>query len=243
MSSVSYVLSGQQRNLFKTQSRVADHVANVNTSGYKAARNVFSELVVHKGAASNDTSFAKIEKVHRDFSQGEMKATYRDLDVAIQGPGFFRLETPLGERYTRAGDFVVNERGVLVSKEGYPVIGPGGGFIELAEGDTNISIKEDGLLSANGEERGQIGIFQFNSQDQQLLRRAGNGLYISNGIEPEISDSSKIAQGMLEGSNVSSVKEMSTLIEVSRRIEENKSLLKGYHDNQMSMISQLSRAN
>lgn len=243
MENVAYVLSARQDHLFKTQERIADHVANVNTLGYKAGRNVFSELITPKKNGTDKTSFSNISQVHRDFSQGIMQKTDRALDVAINGNGFFRLETPLGPRYTRAGDFVVNGNGTLVSKNGYTVTGPGGGSVSFAPQDTEIQIKEDGTVYADGQIRGRIGVFTFNTPQQ--LERAGNGLFIARTEEPKVAliEQTKVAQGMLEGSNVSSIKEMSSLIEVSRGIEQTTNLLKNYQDSQLSMIRQLSQSN
>lgn len=238
-----YVLVTSRSNLFAQQDRIADHVANVNSLGYKPARNIFSEHLVNTSPSAHDTSFPVTKRLHRDFSQGQMQVTNRALDVAVRGPGFFALETPLGQRYTRAGDFSIDANGVLISKDGYPVTGAGGAAIEFNPTDTDISIRASGQVVANGEVRGQIGVFVFDNPQQ--LERAGNGLYLSRLEEPQLADPqlSHIAQGMLESSNVNSTKEMSKLIEVSRGIEQINSLMKNYDDNQLAMIRQLSEAN
>ena len=229
------VLTSKQRNLSKTMNRVADMVANVNTTAFKSESDIYDETI-KRTDPRNQISFDIIKTTKRNYSQGDMITTARELDVAIYGNGFLSVETPWGIRYTRSGNLNVTPEGLLVTKEGYPVLTNGGGTVEFAQGDINIDIAENGLVRSNGEERGQIGLFEF--ENTQLLVKQGKGLYKTT--EPALEPyNSIILQGVLESSNVSSVESMANLIEVSRRIESNKKLSSELHNIKLESIRKL----
>ncbi len=232
-----YVLAARQGDLRKTMDRISDMVANVNTTSFKVESDIYDELDKRMDDRSL-ISFGKISDTKRDFSQGSLIATKRQLDIAINGPGFFMVDTPRGIRFTRAGNLVIDVNGTLVTKEGYPLVGPGGGTIEITEEDINIIIREDGLVSAGIEERGQIGVFEF--EDYQALVREGLGIYKTDQT-PLPSENSRIVQGMVEASNVNSVRAMTDLIEVSRNIETVKRLQKDIHGIKLNSIRTLSK--
>lgn len=224
-------------DLYSTMGRLSDTIANANTTGYKAERNVFDELVL-KTKPQEPLSFSSIETTVRDTSQGGLEATGRQLDAAIRGEGYFKIDSPLGERYTRDGSFTVNAEGILVSQEGYPVLGPGGGNVVFAETDYEVDMLANGIVQGNGEERGQIGVFTF--QNEQFLERVGKNLYRSreNGA---LAEDFEVVQGMLEDSNVNSVTAMTNLIDLTRTIESIKQMESRHHDMQRTAIQRLSR--
>lgn len=232
-----YVLAARQGDLQKTMNRIADMVANVNTTGFKAESDVYSELKQQMDRKEN-VSFGKISDTKRDYSQGDLISTKRELDLAINGSGYFMVETPRGVRYTRGGNLKIDSEGALVTKEGYPLLGPGGGRVELTETDVNIIIRDNGLVSAGAEERGQIGVFEF--EDEQALIKEGQGLYKTdqNAI---LSETSKVVQGMVEASNVNSVRAMTDLIEVSNNIELVRKMQTDIHDIKINSIRTLTR--
>ncbi|PIR37873.1 MAG: hypothetical protein COV35_08060 [Alphaproteobacteria bacterium CG11_big_fil_rev_8_21_14_0_20_39_49] len=232
-----YVLAARQGDLNKTMSRISDMVANVNTTAFKTESDVYDELGERMDDRSH-ISFGTISTSKRDYSQGNLIATKRQLDIAINGPGFIMVDTPRGIRFTRGGNLAVNSEGSIVTKEGYPLLGPGGGTVELTEEDINIIIREDGLVSAGVEERGQIGIFEF--ANYQALVREGQGFYKTDQV-PIPSEASKVVQGMIEASNVNSVRAMTDLIEVSRNIETVKMLQRDIHDIKLNSIKTLTR--
>lgn len=236
-NNITYVLAARKGDLFNTQNRISDMVANVNTTAFKKEQNVYSEL--NKRLDDGDKlSFSNISTTKRDYSQGPLQVTGRQLDIAINGKGYFMVETPWGMRFTRAGNLQANTNGALITKEGYPLVGPGGGQVELAEGDFDITIRENGLVTVGVEERGQIGVFVF--ADESKLIKEGKGLYKTS-QNPEVSEESKIVQGMLEGSNVNSVTAMTQLIEVSRRIDSIKKMENDYHGLQLNAIRSLAK--
>ncbi len=167
-----------------------------------------------------------------------MSTTARPLDVAISGPGYFMVSTPRGFRYTRAGNFKTNSEGILVTKEEYPIMGPGGGQVEFTENDVDVTIRENGLVSSGPEERGQIGVFIF--ENENLMVREGDGLYKTE-QSPIATEDSKVVQGALENSNVNSVTAMTQLIEVSRQIEITAKLQDNYSGLQTNLIRTLTQ--
>lgn len=236
-SNLTYIMAARQNDLMSSQSRIADKAANTNTTAYKAENDIYGELTTRLDNRKN-LSFSNISTTIRDTSQGSMQVTGRQLDIAINGPGYFMVSTPLGLRFTRAGNLKTTSEGVLVTQGGNPLLGSGGGQVEFAEGDTDISIREDGSVTAGVEERGQIAVFVF--ADEQALIREGEGLYRTDQT-PVVAEKSKIAQGMLEDSNANSVRTMTDLIEVSRNIETVKSVQSDYHQMQMDILRRLAR--
>lgn len=236
-NNISYVLAARQADLFKTQDRISDLVANVNTTAFKSEKDVYSEYRKRVDDGSK-ISFSEIKTTKRDTSQGPLNVTGRQLDVAINGPGYFMVETPRGVRFTRAGNLQISSEGSLTTKEGYTLVGPGGGSVEISEEDVDITIRENGLVTAGTEERGQIGIFVF--ADDQLMIKEGKGLYRTSQAA-EVSEESKVVQGMVEGSNVNSVTSMTNLISVSRSIETVKRMQQDFHGLQIRSIRTLAK--
>lgn len=236
-NNVSYVLAARQNDLLKTQNRIADMTANVNTTAFKVEKDVYAAYPVRMDDRSR-VDFSTIDQTKRDATQGSFISTGRQLDVAISGRGYFMVNTPRGTRYTRAGNLAVSPEGVLVTKEGYPLIGPGGGQVEFAPEDNDVTVREDGLVTVGLEERGQIGVFIF--ENEQLMYREGQSLYRTD-QSPTPYETAKVYQGVLEASNVSSVIAMTDLVEVSRNIEQTKQLQQDFHDLQLNIIRTLSK--
>jgi flagellar basal-body rod protein FlgF len=215
----SIIAYSAQKNLFDRYEGVANNIANVNTSGFKSDLTVYMKPT---GTVNGKPNPIPEVKTYSDNEQGTLKATQRQFDAAIQGNGLFQVETPLGTRYTRAGNFFVDSNGFLVTKEGYTVAGDGG-TITLNENDTTIRIADDGTIYAEtptGEEiRGKLGIFKF--EDTSQLRKVGNSYFIADSdadtAEPQIDYT--VVQGMLEDSNVDQIGQMTTMIDISRSVQ------------------------
>lgn len=233
----TYILTARQNNLLKNLDRIADMTANVNTTGFKVEKDVFTEYP-KATSVKEKLSFPQIGKTVRDDSQGGMALTGKQLDIAIAGQGYFMVTTPYGPMFTRNGSLTVSKDGLLVNQDGYPITSPGGGQIELTEKDVDISIKEDGQVRSGDEERGQIGVFVFDNDE--LLERVGKGLFRTS--QPtKVSENFRIAQGMLETSNVNSVTSMTSLVDVSRNIENIDKLASSHNDMQINMIRKMAQ--
>jgi flagellar basal-body rod protein FlgF len=205
---------------------IANNVANLNTTGFKGESVLFEQFLDptarHEHFPGNDRRIAFVldRATMQDFSQGPLQRTEAPLDVAIDGPGFFAIQTPNGERYTRAGNFHLNPQGQLVTNNGHPVLGAGGPIV-FEPTDTNIAIAADGTVSASNStgqigERGKLRMVTFANPAQ--LTAQGDSLWSANaGITPQIAPpTTRSVQGSLEKSNVHAVKEMNRLLEVTR---------------------------
>jgi flagellar basal-body rod protein FlgF len=209
----------RQRSLFQRLETVSNNVANADTNGFKA------ELAVYMPNATKvdgkQLPFPAMD-LATDLSQGRVKETNRQLDVAINGTGFFQIETPLGPRFTRDGSFVVNAEGALSDKNGNPVVGDGGP-ISISEEDYQLKIGENGEIisvrASGNESLGTIGVFKF--LDNSKLEKVGDSYFKSDEVAEAalVREDFRMAQGMLETSNVDSVKQMAELIDISRGVQ------------------------
>jgi flagellar basal-body rod protein FlgF len=229
---------------------VANNVANVNTNGFKADQSLFQEFL--KTGAHEDNFVGRDRSVsyvldagtYRDFSQGALQSTNNPLDVAIDGSGFLAVQTAAGERYTRDGGLQINSQGQLVTVTGDPVLGTGGPIV-LQPTDHDVSVSPDGtvtVLDGTGRTdsiRGKLRLVSF--ADAQQLLKEGSNLYSAGAgagaAQPDIR--STVKQGFVEKSNVNSVAEMSTLIEVNRAYSQIATLLQQQSDLHKSAIQQL----
>lgn len=170
------------------------------------------------------------------FEQGALTQTGGTFDFAIEGDGYFLVETPGGERLTRAGAFSPSANGDLVTYDGYRVLDAGGAPLFIPPG-TNIAVSGDGTLSADGTPLGQIGIVRpIDASD--LEREDGVMFRTEAGFEP--SDSARVLQGFVENSNVNAVSQLARMIEVQRAYELGQSFLESEDERVRAAMKALS---
>ncbi len=220
MGNIEYIALSRQTALFRQMDVVANNIANAATPGYKSESMMFSEYLSGLGKQKT-ASFTSDVRTLRNMTQGPLRTTNRSFDMAIEGKGFFEIDTPLGARYTRVGMFQRNAQGELVTAQGYRVQGESGP-IALDEDDLDIFIREDGTVMASraggaDEERGKIKVVKF--ENENMLREISNSLYDAGGEAPASAEEQtdfRMAQGMVEDSNVNPTRELTELIKVSR---------------------------
>jgi flagellar basal-body rod protein FlgF len=206
---------------------VANNIANLNTSGFKADATIFEEYLMpvarHNQFATPDrrVSYVRDRASWHDLSQGAVQQTGNPLDVAIKGNAFFAVQTAAGERYTRNGSFQVNAAGELVTSEGDRVLGEAGP-IQLQATDNTISIGPDGTVrvreGANATidaPRGRLRLVSF-EQPGRLQKDGGSRFRAPPGVDPQPAVRATVAQGAIEKSNVRAVVEMTRMIEITR---------------------------
>ncbi len=160
-----------------------------------------------------------------DFSQGSIRNTGDPLEFAIEGEGFFELQTPNGDYvYTRDGQFRVNSLGELVSKQGFHVMSDTRSPIQMIPDGGDLAATSDGILNQNGQKIGELRLVTVDRPED--LHRAPGGFALA-GNRDDITDAAdaKIRQGSLEGSNVSATREMVNLINVSRSFQINQRMI------------------
>lgn len=204
---------------------VSNNLANINTTGFKRDSlfiRKLEELTVHHLDGNGNLPGLQVEQF-TDFLTGAFAQTNNPLDVAIQGEGFFVIETSAGPMYTRNGSFTISSDGTLVTKSGDPVHGEGGyiRFTDLERrASASIRIDEKGIISMDDHVIGRFRIVTFTP----LRQLEKNGEYFSarDGLEEALDPERGeyvIRQGFLEESNVDAIHEMVYMIELSRNFE------------------------
>jgi flagellar basal-body rod protein FlgG len=259
---------------------VANNLANVDADGYKkdiAAFKSFPELLLRRmdddgvykhPFGSGDVApiigklgtGVELNELFTSFTQGSMKETQSDFDIALDGKGFFAIETPWGERYTRNGSFHLGKEGYLETKEGYPVLGENGRLLVKAN---NFQVDKDGGVWINAEyadndllvsrERNtwedtvlldKLKIVNFDI-DRYLIKQ-GSSLYRESdtsgpAVIMEEGGRPRVVQGFVEASNVDPVIEMVQMIEVNRAYEANQKVIQSEDSMLGTLINQVSR--
>ncbi|MBL8207799.1 MAG: flagellar basal-body rod protein FlgF [Blastocatellia bacterium] len=153
-----------------------------------------------------------------DFTAGVMRETGRPLDVALDGEGFFVVQTPRGERYTRAGALTVDASGQLVTQRGELIVSEGGP-ITIRQGKGELSIGADGSVSVDKQTVGKLRVVRFDNA-REALAKEGDSLFMATGKEqPQDANGTRVVQGVLELSNVNAVTEMATMMHNSREFD------------------------
>lgn len=212
MENTTYIALSRQLALRREMNIVAHNIANAETPAYKAERMIFREYVA-KPEFREKLSFVQDIGLARDLSEGPLVATDNPLDLAISGDGYFVVDTPLGERYTRHGRFQLDVEGRLVTGEGHLVQSEGGPIqFDIESGE--ISVASDGTVSTDDGVIATLRIVSFD--DQQALKRGASGLYRAEDQEPVDVEDPVVAQGMIEESNVEPILELTRMIGIQR---------------------------
>lgn len=236
MDAAGYATLNRQSGLMREMAVVANNIANASTTGFRREGVVFSEFVA---ALDQDPSLsmAHASGRHVDLSQATVTQTGGAYDFAIQGDGFFLIETPEGERLTRAGSFTPNAEGELVTPDGYRLLDAGGAPIFIPPDAAGVAMASDGTLSAGGQPIAQIGLWR--PVDPLTLRHQSGTLFAGGEVEP--AEGSTVLQGMLEDSNVQPVSEIARMIEVQRAYELGQKFLDAEDERVRGVIQTLGR--
>lgn len=220
MENAGYTTLSRQSGLAREMQVVANNIANAATTGFRAEGLIFSEYVrpVENGAS---LSMGQGNVRNTSFAQGALTRTNGTFDLAIEGDGFFLIETPGGERLTRSGAFAASAEGDLVTYDGFRVLDAGGAPIFVPPG-VDIAVSADGTLSAEGNPLGQIGVVRP-VDAARMVREDGVMFRADEGFEP--SEKARVLQGFVENSNVNAVSQLTRMIEVQRAYELGQSFL------------------
>jgi flagellar basal-body rod protein FlgF len=229
MDNTTYIALSRQQALWNQLEVIANNLANVNTTGFKGSDTLFSQYLVK--SRSDDRTFKdKIAFTHdfglvRNLAQGTFNYTGNTFDLALQGEGYFVVQKPGtganagqgdGEDlYTRAGAFTINGDSQLVTQSGNLVMGTDGQPIHIPDSAGNITIQGDGSIhTPEGKTVGQIRVVRFDNERE--LKAVDGTAFRSDGPQPIDMPQPKVAQGVLEDSNVNAISEMTRLINVNR---------------------------
>lgn len=221
MDNATYTSLTRQSGLAREMQAIANNIANSSTGGFRKEGVIFSEYVerVEDGPS---LSMAAGRVRNTSELQGGVEMTGGALDFAVQGDGYFLIETPEGQALTRAGNFLASEAGDLVTNEGLRVLDAGGVPIQLPLDGTPVSVASDGTVSADGAPIAQLGLWRP-EKPEDVDRRSG--VLFDLKADPVPVETPTILQGHLESSNVNPVTEIARMIEVQRAYELGQSFL------------------
>ncbi len=225
MDNSIYIALSYQLTRFRDLEVTANNIANMNTPGYNAEKLLFAQHLERN--VDDQDAYVTDPLSYRDTSRGSFRNTGNPLDLAINGNAYFQVQTPLGIRYTKAGNFQLNDAGIIVTNDGHAVLGAGGGEVTLPANTRNIVINGAGEVSADGETVGQIGMVEFTNE--QAMKRAGNTLFTAEEA-PQPSITARMVQGAVESSNVSGVTQMTRIIELQRSVSSSARMIETMYD-------------
>jgi len=269
--------------------QISNNLANVDTTGYKRDQSVhkaFPELLLRRMRDDGERTLplsgldpvlgsfdtapvvgrlgtgVEQNEVYTNFEQGSVRETHNDFDFALDGDGFFLVETPRGERLTRNGSFQLGPEGILVTKEGFPVLGENG-HIRVQE--NNFRVDEDGVINRNarfGDDPDQLVSMRENQWEEpeevdrlqivdvsrpRYLEKQGSSLWQTTWesgdpaiIEPD--ERPQVLQGFIETANVDPVREMVEMIEVNRAYEANQRVIQSHDEATQQLLNTVLRA-
>ena len=261
---------------------ISNNLANVDLVGYKrdqTAQKAFPELLLRRTMDDGVYKYpfgsidvapvvgklgtgVEFNELYTIFEQGSLKETNNPYDLTLEGEGFFAIQTPDGERYTRNGTFTIDSNGILVTKEGFPVLGENGpinlkknNFMIDQAGNIfhNAIYADDPLRLVSMEENeweqtelvDKLKIVDF--PRERYLKKIGNSMWQANdnsgeAFAADMGSKVKVLQGYLESSNVNSVTEMVDMIEVNRAYEASQKVIQTQDNLASRFISDIMRA-
>lgn len=237
MDNTLYASLSGQTALRRKLDTIANNMANISTTGFKAENTQFESVFKNLKTDGKGIDFVYDVTSTTDFSQGALQQTNNSLDVAISGNGMLSAQGENGQKfYTRDGRLSRSGTGVLVmTATGYPVLDNAGAQIQVPADVAQIAIANDGTVSGNGQQIAKMGMYQF---DPLKVQRQENGLFTME-KPPEVAIDAKIHQGFIEGSNVNAVKTLTEMIQVQRAYEAGKSLMDSEDQRIRGAISRL----
>ncbi len=242
MENASLVALSRQLALRRKLDVIADNMANITTDGFKRQSLRFEEFMMPK---ARENAFVHGDRINAfvsdwttttDFSSGSIEQTGGALDVAIEGDAFFTVQTPQGERYTRAGNFQIDATGRLVTPAGFPVMGQNG-EIRFEPQEAGIEIGVDGSIATTEGLKDRLRLSSF--ADNRLLKKTGENLFDAGTTAAQPATTARVMQGALERSNVSGVVEITNMIDVSRSYQQVSSIMKAQEDLRSRAIDRL----
>jgi len=232
------LIEGTETMLAQEQrmNQITNNLANVDTVGYKKENVTFWEMMFT--AADHRQRVGKALKPLINQTQGGIITTDNPLDLAINGTGFFQVQTPDGIRYTRNGNFTLNGEGQLSTHDGSLVLGDGG---PITLENENVQIGRDGQITANGQAVNQLSLVSF--EDLNSLEKDGKTFFRLKEANAQILpvDTPNIQQGHLEGANVSAVTEMTEMIDLQRAYQSQQKVIQAIDDLDSQSITRVGK--
>ncbi len=221
---------------------IANNMANVGTNGFKARSARFTEFLMPGAQAhafkpsDRPLSYVIDKGTPLDLSQGAVELTGNPLDVALKGDNYLVVQTPNGERYTRAGSLTIDRQGRLVTQAGLPVMGEAGP-IAFGSSEHSMRIAADGTVSSDQGTRGKLRQVRF--ANPAALASDGNNLFSSATPAQAAGPEARLEPGAIERSNVKAVVELTRLMEVQRNYQSVANMMTKSDEQRSRAISRL----
>ena len=215
MENPLYIGLSRQVALRRQLDVVANNIANMNTAGFRGERMLFEAAMERGGMKPSDKIAFTIDRAtYTDFTAGGLKPTDNPYDVALDGDGWFQVQTPDGPRYTRDGRMRRDVDGQLVNANGFPYLDDNQQPIVIPADRSRMEIGTDGLVSADNEMIARLRVVRF--ETPQELAQTGDVLFDAGDAQPLPAPEVRFVQGKLEQSNVQAIAEMSRMMELTR---------------------------
>jgi flagellar basal-body rod protein FlgF len=222
MDNPSYVTLSRQTGLLKNLDVIANNIANMSTTGFCREGAIFTEIVERLSVLGGSSSQSGARARMTDFGQAALRATGGAFDLAIEGEGFFLIESEAGPGLTRAGAFVRNSDGDITTADGRRLLDAGEAPAFIPADAWVVAIATDGTISADGQPIGQVALVTV--EDLSSLTLSQGGAFTTD--QPLIpAENASIFHGCVEGSNVDPVRELTRMIEVQRAYEMGQTFL------------------
>jgi len=248
MENVAYIGLSRLTAMRRQLDIVANNIANMNSPAFKSEKLMFQEYVMRSseriGMKQDNIAFVRDYGTARNMAEGEFEVTGNSLDVAIAGQGYLAVDTPVGPRYTRNGRLKVDQQGQLVDANGYPLLDDQGRRMQINANRGEISIAHDGTISMVDQNLttnlGRLSLVTF--ANPQELTMTGRGLYAApEGQAPLPAVDVTLRQGVIEGSNVQPVVELTALVELNRAYDSTQQMVQSDNERQRKAIDRLAR--
>ncbi|WP_417278565.1 flagellar hook-basal body complex protein [Celeribacter sp.] len=238
MDSAGYTTLTRMVGLNRELQAIANNIANVSTTGFRKEGLLFSEHISALGKDEDSLSMANANVRLTNNAQGPLTPTGGTYDLAIEGDGFFLVDTPDGQALTRNGAFTTNQQGELTTHDGYQLLDNGGAAIFIPPDAQTVAVAADGTLSADGVPLSQIGLY-MPEDPTSMTRNNGVRFYTDGGIVPQ--EEAVILQGYVENSNVNAITEVARMIEVQHAYTLGQKFSEQEDERIKSVISTLGR--
>jgi flagellar basal-body rod protein FlgF len=220
MDPLTISAAGGLRSRMESLDLLANNLANADTGGYKTDREFYGLFIAPEAESPDASGLNTVPMIERnwiDFSQGNLRNTTNQLDFAIDGKGFFAVDSPSGVAYTRNGNFRLSPAGALVTSDGYAVRTAAGAPVKV-DPSVPLEVLADGTIRQAGQTAGQLALVEF--ENPQLLSKQGNNYFRPSDAKAVTrSSTAQVHQGKLEGSNVGSAEAAVRLVNVLRQFE------------------------
>lgn len=241
MDNTTYIALSRLDTQQRAMDVIANNIANANTDGYKSQRVLFTDYLsqqhgVDAPQGGRSLAYTQDRATYLDQRDGSLVSTNNPLDVALSGPGYFTVSTPAGPRLTRSGRFGLLADGRIADALGNLLMDASGNPLQVSPGESKIKIAGDGSVSTEDGSVGRIGIVMV--QDSNQLVPEGGKLYRAKSETMAVSQP-KVLQGVVEGSNVQPITELTKMIQTQREFQFVSQFVESEAQRQQSAIDKI----